>query len=295
MAETEYGYPAGVEELLGSLIQCEGCFHSLSKLSESGSDEDLLTVLLDSCQIVNKALITFDSVEASKMPARSADLLTQTLINTTRRLLEDVLPFQIPILARTFKKSKASCDKRSMLQRMKIEAEATRERIEVYKGKSCELMAAFRETWGPVEKVDLRRPMYKRIGDSNSLVPMVGEELEAARKLIRGHGSLIQLNSFGVVGTTDEEKIATGEPSGTVVETESRKKPTADQLMKEKLATDLDTVKGWTAQQWADDIGKSKSTVIGTPTWKSLSLLRQQAKAEKVNDRRKRNRPFRPK
>lgn len=56
--------------------------------------------------------------------------------------------------------------------------------------------------------------------------------------------------------------------------------------MKAEMAANLETVKGWTAKQWASELGCAKSTVIETETWRSLSLLRQQAKAERRNDRR---------
>lgn len=64
-----------------------------------------------------------------------------------------------------------------------------------------------------------------------------------------------------------------------------RRKATADERMKAELASNLETVKGWTAQKWADHLGCAKSTIIETKTWESMSLLRQQAKAEKRNDR----------
>ena len=65
------------------------------------------------------------------------------------------------------------------------------------------------------------------------------------------------------------------------------KKPTADDLMKAELAANFE-VSGFTAQQWADRIGRSKSTVVETETWKSLSQLRSQMKMEKVSDRHRR-------
>ena len=65
------------------------------------------------------------------------------------------------------------------------------------------------------------------------------------------------------------------------------KKPNANDLMKAELAANLEEVKGFTAQKWANKIGRAKSTVVETPTWKSLSLNRQQAKAEKAADRRR--------
>ena len=65
------------------------------------------------------------------------------------------------------------------------------------------------------------------------------------------------------------------------------KKPTANDLMKAELASNFEAVKGFTADQWAARIGKAKSTVVGTGTWKSLAMLRQQARAEKTVDRRR--------
>jgi hypothetical protein len=57
--------------------------------------------------------------------------------------------------------------------------------------------------------------------------------------------------------------------------------------MKAELASNFEAVKGFTADQWAARIGKAKSTVVGTGTWKSLAMLRQQARAEKTVDRRR--------
>ena len=65
------------------------------------------------------------------------------------------------------------------------------------------------------------------------------------------------------------------------------KKPKVNDRMTAELASNLETVKGWTARKWAAFLGCAKSTVIEAPTWKSLSLLRQQAKAEKRSDRRR--------
>jgi hypothetical protein len=65
------------------------------------------------------------------------------------------------------------------------------------------------------------------------------------------------------------------------------RKPTTEDRMKAELASNLHEVKGWTAQQWADRLGCGKTTIIETETWKSLALLRQQMKAEKRNDRNK--------
>ena len=77
-------------------------------------------------------------------------------------------------------------------------------------------------------------------------------------------------------------KVAQSDTQGNA----AQRRPTVNNRMKAELASNLEAVKGWTAQQWADSLGCGKSTVIGTETWISLSLLRQQAKAERRRDRR---------
>ena len=71
-------------------------------------------------------------------------------------------------------------------------------------------------------------------------------------------------------------------------ERKPERRPTVNARMKAMLASDLETVKGWTAREWAAALGCARSTVIETETWKSMSLLRQQMKAERKNDRRRR-------
>jgi hypothetical protein len=71
-----------------------------------------------------------------------------------------------------------------------------------------------------------------------------------------------------------------------------RPKPTVNERMKAELASNLQAVKGWTAQRWANHLGCAKSTVIETQTWKSLNLIRQQARVEKRNDRRRNMKPM---
>jgi len=66
------------------------------------------------------------------------------------------------------------------------------------------------------------------------------------------------------------------------------KSPTANDLMKAELAANMEEVKGYTARQWAAKIGKAKTTVLGTETWKSLSMVRKQAKALRARDRHRR-------
>lgn len=63
---------------------------------------------------------------------------------------------------------------------------------------------------------------------------------------------------------------------------------TVNERMKAELAVNMQVVKGWTAQKWAYHLGCGKTTVIESQTWKELSLLRQQAKAEKCTDRHRR-------
>ena len=66
----------------------------------------------------------------------------------------------------------------------------------------------------------------------------------------------------------------------------TKRRTTVNDSMIAEMASNLEAVKGWTAQQWANRLGCGKSTVVETQTWKTLSFVRQQAKAEKRNDRR---------
>jgi hypothetical protein len=64
-----------------------------------------------------------------------------------------------------------------------------------------------------------------------------------------------------------------------------KKTPKVNDRMIAEMASDLEAVKGYTAKQWAHRLGCGETTVKETLTWKSLSLLRQQAKVEKRKDR----------
>ncbi len=86
-----------------------------------------------------------------------------------------------------------------------------------------------------------------------------------------------------------DDKESTVEKSNDVGKSKrgtTQRKPTVNERMTAELAVNLEMVKGWSAQEWANHLGCAKSTVIDTRTWKSLSLLRQQVKAEKRRDRR---------
>jgi hypothetical protein len=73
--------------------------------------------------------------------------------------------------------------------------------------------------------------------------------------------------------------------------TDKARKATVDDRMKAEMAANLDKVKGWTAQQWANHLSCSKGTIGETKTWKQLGLLRAQAKAERQLDRHRKNKP----
>jgi hypothetical protein len=204
MNETEYDYPAGVEDLLVSLINCEACFYALNNSIKSGDDDDLFVSILAACVRSREGQESFEFVDASRMPARSSDLLNQQLINTTRRQLRDVLPFQIPILARTWKKTKAHCDRSSVIQRMRIEAEATSKRIADYETKSSELMEALRDTWGPVERMISSE--IKDIGEQ--ITPVVAVAKVVPGETSQYHDRLIELRTLKALheaGNTDDK------------------------------------------------------------------------------------------
>lgn len=65
----------------------------------------------------------------------------------------------------------------------------------------------------------------------------------------------------------------------------SRPTATINERMKAELASNLETVKGWTARQWANHLSCSVSSIGDAPTWKELALLRQKTKAERAMDR----------
>lgn len=48
--------------------------------------------------------------------------------------------------------------------------------------------------------------------------------------------------------------------------------------------------RGWTARNWARCLKCSPSSVAGTPTWGALKMIREQLKAERAKDRRRRPR-----
>lgn len=79
----------------------------------------------------------------------------------------------------------------------------------------------------------------------------------------------------------DDDEAEVTKPTG------GKRKPTVNDRMKAELAANLETVKGWTARQWAIKLGCAKSTVIESTTWRSLHLMRHQDRAERRNDRRR--------
>ena len=128
-----------------------------------------------------------------------------------------------------------------------------------------------------LEAVDKDFDGYEQIADKL-------DKLDGTPKLARLYEQLI----------TDHPAIAktiglkAGDDSGGIG---GARRPTINDRMIAAMAADLDKVKGWTAQKWADHFGCSKGTVGATKTWKGLALLRQQTKAELRQDRHRKRRP----
>jgi len=109
-------------------------------------------------------------------------------------------------------------------------------------------------------------------------------------KLIHDYNRNLQkLKTTAESGEDDNKTLLPEQPAGEDegvggAETEA-KRPTVNDRMKAEMTSDMETVKGWTAKQWAEKLGCGQTTIKDTETWKSLALLRQQAKAEKRQDR----------
>jgi len=66
------------------------------------------------------------------------------------------------------------------------------------------------------------------------------------------------------------------------------KKATVNERMKAELASNMESVSGWTAKQWAEHLKCGQTTVKDTETWKTLVILREKSKAEKQMKRNRR-------
>lgn len=72
---------------------------------------------------------------------------------------------------------------------------------------------------------------------------------------------------------------------------ESGGQGTVNARMLELVQRDLARVGGWTAKEWACELGCAASTVVETPTWKDLGLARKRQRIERRADRQRRKRP----
>ena len=66
-------------------------------------------------------------------------------------------------------------------------------------------------------------------------------------------------------------------------------KPSVNARMLEALQKNHET-RGYTAKQWAKELGCVQSTVVETDTWKSLAVTREKIKTERSKDRRRKKR-----
>jgi hypothetical protein len=148
------------------------------------------------------------------------------------------------------------------------------------------------------QKLPLQLPLPERpisLCEKVAILSAIHDVTIAGGKLISGRpdAGFVKRNADGAY--KDEPQLrkfiadvetAMQIPDRNLAPPESKKrKPKVDDRMKAEMASNLETVKGWTAQEWANFLGCGKSTVIETKTWRSLSFLRQQVKAEKRKDR----------
>jgi len=83
----------------------------------------------------------------------------------------------------------------------------------------------------------------------------------------------------------DEEAITATEPTK-----QGGARPIVKATVNERMAGTImenHEAMGWNSPQWARHLACAKSTVVETATWKQLESARQQAKAERVKDRRR--------
>ncbi len=108
---------------------------------------------------------------------------------------------------------------------------------------------------------------------ANHLSVVTGEAMNRVR---REHTAAIRLA---------RKSADSADPNGSSKPRRS-KTPTTNDLMKAELASNLSEVQGLKAHEWAELIGRSKTSVIDSPTWKELQATRQQLKIDHSTTKR---------
>jgi len=136
---------------------------------------------------------------------------------------------------------------------------------------------------------DLAQETIRFIGQRNALaaIPLIQESVRLHKKLLSENYNGQQMQETFLAWRDTLNQIS---DYATALESSQTKakRPPVNNRMKAEMASNLETVKSWTARKWATHLNCGETTVKETETWKSLTLLRQQAKAEKRQDRHRR-------
>ena len=121
-------------------------------------------------------------------------------------------------------------------------------------------------------------PVNDPNGDSE-LAEQLNFQLELAERLARQRDHAARYEHLAQLAVT----IPTQEPPSPLGQ-----KASVNSRMLEAVQTRLAEVSGWTAKQWSELLKCSPSTVVETPTWKDLSMVRQRQRAERSKAKHRR-------
>jgi hypothetical protein len=117
---------------------------------------------------------------------------------------------------------------------------------------------------------------------------------KAQRMGARESGSpALAVDQQGAPPSAPARAPAAGQAAAAAPETRSapptrskRPKATVNARMLETIQANSEAL-GWNSRQWAEHLRCGKPAVVATPTWKSLELRREQARAQRALDRRR--------
>lgn len=125
---------------------------------------------------------------------------------------------------------------------------------------------------------------------ADKIVRLFGNEYRNATQTLEYVKSLpVGLEGDGIRGSG--KAGSQDESSRAARDAVSRRKATVNTRMIDIMQQESEAA-GWTSTQWASRLKCAKSTVVATMAWKRLENLRLQARAERVNDRRRNRIPI---
>jgi hypothetical protein len=111
------------------------------------------------------------------------------------------------------------------------------------------------------------------------LFDTAAELLNVARDL-----TVPSMDTVSVSRVAAHDSIDPQKESGSKTESHrGLQKLTVDEKMVLKLLAHREKCQGWTAEQWKEAVGCSKTSIINAPTWKNLMMMRADAKESRRN------------